>query len=596
VKPAASESSAASTAAASPAGRPLIALLPFLRPYRALLLGAAAFLVLAATATLLLPQAVRQIIDHGFSAADAAFVDRYFLGLLAVAAVLAVASAARFYFVSRLGEQVVADLRSAVYGRLLRQELAFYETTKVGELLSRLNTDTELIQTVVGSSASVAARNVVMLIGSLLLLFLTSPRLSLMIVLGIPAVVVPILVFGRKVQRLSKDSQDRIADLGGIAGEALGAIETVQGHARQAQESARYSSAVRATLAAARRRITARALLVAAVILLVFGAIAVTLWVGAKAVLAGTLSGGELGQFVIYAVIAAGAVGALSEVWGEVSRASGAMVRLAELLQRTSLIVERPDATAPLAPQAEIRFEQVSFRYPSRPDQAALEGFSLHIAPGQTVALVGRSGAGKSTAIKLLGRFHDVQSGVVSVAGLDVRDWPLDRLREFIAVVPQEAMLFAASAADNIRYGRPDATLEQVHAAALAAEADEFIRALPQGYDSQLGERGVRLSGGQKQRIAIARALLKDAPILLLDEATSHLDAHSERAVQIALERLMQGRTVLVIAHRLATVQRADRIVVLDGGKAVASGTHAQLLAEGGLYAELAHLQFAGNS
>lgn len=595
MKPDPAESSAAAPAPAPAAGRPLIALLPFLRPYRVLLLGASAFLVLAAIATLLLPQAVRQIIDHGFSAADAAFVDRYFLGLLAVAAVLAIASAARFYFVSRLGEQVVADLRSAVYGRLLQQELAFYETTKVGELLSRLNTDTELIQTVVGSSASVAARNVVMLIGSLLLLFLTSPRLSLMIVLGIPAVVVPILVFGRKVQRLSKDSQDRIADLGGIAGEALGAIETVQGHARQAQESARYSSAVQATLAAARRRITARALLVAAVILLVFGAIAVTLWVGAKAVLAGTLSGGELGQFVIYAVIAAGAVGALSEVWGEVSRASGAMVRLAELLRRASLIVERADAKTPTVPVADVRFEEVRFRYPSRPEQWALDGFALHIAPGETVALVGRSGAGKSTAIKLLGRFHDVESGSIKVAGLDVRDWPLDRLREYIAVVPQEAVLFAASAADNIRYGRPDASLEQVHAAAVAAEADEFIRALPQGYDTQLGERGVRLSGGQKQRIAIARALLKDAPVLLLDEATSHLDAHSERAVQLGLERLMEGRTVLVIAHRLATVQRADRIVVLDGGRAVASGTHAELLAQDGLYAELANLQFTGN-
>jgi ATP-binding cassette subfamily B protein len=566
--------------------------MPFLRPYRGLLLGASGFLVLAASATLLLPQAVRQIIDHGFSAADAAFVDRYFLGLLAIAAVLAVASAARFYFVTRLGEQVVADLRAAVYSRLLKQELAFYETTKVGELLSRLNTDTELIQTVVGSSASVAARNLVMLIGALVLLFLTSPRLSLMIVLGIPAVVVPILVFGRKVQRLSKDSQDRIADLGGIAGEALSAIETVQGHAREPQEDARYRAAVMSTLAAAKRRITARALLVAAVILLVFGAIAVTLWVGAKAVLAGTLSGGELGQFVIYAVIAAGAVGSLSEVWGEVQRASGAMVRLAELLHRQPLIQQQPDAIAPSAPRASIAFADVRFRYPSRPEHAALDGFDLHIEPGETVALVGRSGAGKSTAIKLLGRFHDVEAGAVSVAGLDVRQWPLDRLRDYVAVVPQEAVLFAASAADNIRYGRPNAGNAEVQAAAVAAEADEFIRTLPEGYQTHLGERGVRLSGGQKQRIAIARALLKNAPVLLLDEATSHLDAHSERAVQTALERLMKGRTVLVIAHRLATIQSADRIVVLDGGKVVASGSHTDLMAQGGLYAELATMQF----
>lgn len=572
--------------------KPLRALLPFVRPYRGLLLGAGGFLIVAAIATLLLPQAVRQIIDHGFSLADAEFVDRYFLGLLAVAAVLAVASAARFYFVTRLGEQVVADLRAAVYWRLLGQELSFFETTKVGELLSRLNTDTELIQTVVGSSASVAARNLVLLVGALVLLFLTSPRLSLLIVLGIPAVVMPILVFGRKVQRLSKDSQDRIADLGGIAGEALGAIETVQGHARQPQEQARYQAAVLSTLAAAKRRISARALLVAAVILLVFGAIAVTLWVGAKAVLAGTLSGGELGQFVIYAVLAAGSVGALSEVWGDMQRASGAMVRLAELLQRQPLIEQKPGAQAPASPQASIRFSQVRFRYPSRPEQTALDGFELDIRPGETVALVGRSGAGKSTVIRLLGRFHDVEQGAVEVAGLDVRDWPLDRLREFVAVVPQEPVLFAASAADNIRYGRPGASDAQVQAAAQAAEADEFIRALPEAYQTQLGERGVRLSGGQKQRIAIARALLKDAPVLLLDEATSHLDAHSERAVQIALERLMQGRTVLVVAHRLATVQSADRIVVLDGGKVVASGTHAQLLAQGGLYAELAALQF----
>lgn len=571
----------------------LRALLPFLKPYRALLFGAGFFLVIAAIATLVLPQAVRQIIDHGFSAADAAFIDRYFLGLFAVAGVLALAAAARFYFVTRLGEQVVADLRQAVYARLLKQELAFYETTKVGELLSRLNTDTELIQTVVGSSASVAARNAVMLIGALILLVLTSPSLSLYIVLGIPVVVVPILLFGRRVQKLSKDSQDRIADLGGIAGEALAAIETVQGHAREAGELTRYREGVLRTLAAAKRRIRMRATLVAVVILLVFGAIALTLWIGAKAVLAGALSGGELSQFVIYAVIAAGAVGALSEVYGEVQRASGAMVRLSELLARQPLLVDAPDARVPAPFAAAIRFDEVGFRYPSRPDVSALDGFSLDIRPGETVALVGRSGAGKSTAIKLLARFYEVSAGRVELSGQDVRAWPLRALREHIAIVAQEAVLFAASALENIRYGRPDASEDEVIAAAKAAEADEFIRALPEGYATFLGERGVRLSGGQKQRIAIARALLKNAPVLLLDEATSHLDAHSERLVQIALERLMQGRTALVIAHRLATVQSADRIVVLENGRVAASGTHAELLAGDGLYAELARLQFA---
>lgn len=579
----------------APAARPpgaLRALLPFLKPYRGLLLAAGCFLVLAAIATLVLPQAVRQIIDHGFSAADAAFIDRYFLGLFAVAGVLALAAAARFYFVTRLGEQVVADLRQAVYARLLKQELAFYETTKVGELLSRLNTDTELIQTVVGSSASVAARNAVMLVGALVLLVLTSPSLSLYIVLGIPVVVVPILLFGRRVQKLSKDSQDRIADLGGIAGEALGAIETVQGHAREEGELTRYRDGVQRTLAAAKKRIRTRATLVAVVILLVFGAIAFTLWIGAKAVLANELSGGELSQFVIYAVIAAGAVGALSEVYGDVQRASGAMVRLSELLGRQPQLGEAVDARVPEPFAAAIGFHDVRFSYPSRPEVRALDGFSLQIRPGETVALVGRSGAGKSTAIKLLARFYDVAAGRVELSGQDVRQWPLKALRGHIAIVAQEPVLFAASALENIRYGRPDASTEEVVAAAQAAEADEFIRGLPAGYDTFLGERGVRLSGGQKQRIAIARALLKNAPVLLLDEATSHLDAHSERLVQVALERLMQGRTALVIAHRLATVQRADRIVVLENGQVAAQGTHAELLAADGLYAELARLQF----
>jgi len=556
-------------------------------------MGAGAFLLLAAIAALALPRAVGSIIDHGFSRADAALVDRYFIGLIVVASVLALASAARYYFVSRLGELVVADLRLQLYRRLLKQELAFFETTKVGELLSRLSTDTELIQTVVGQSASVAIRNLVMLIGSLVLLVLTSPKLSLLIVLGIPAVVVPILMFGRRVQKLSKESQDRIADLGGVAGESLSAIETVQSLGRSKFESDRYERVVRATLDTAKRRIQARASLIAIVILLVFCAIAITLWVGAKSVLEGTISGGELSQFVLYAVIAAGAVGAISEVIGEVSRAAGAMTRIAELLAREPALQDRPDASVAQPFVAEIAFSDVNFSYASRPDSPALNSLNFRVAPGETVALVGPSGAGKSTVIKLLLRHYGINSGRVTVSGLDVLDWRVSALREHLAVVPQEPVLFATSAMENIRYGRPEASDAEVIAAAHAAEADEFLRVLPQGYQTPLGERGVRLSGGQKQRLAIARALLRNAPILLLDEATSHLDAQSERAVHIALERLMQDRTVLVIAHRLATVQRADRILVLDQGSVIASGTHGELLAQGGLYAELARLQFS---
>jgi ATP-binding cassette subfamily B protein len=571
----------------------LLTLAPFMRPYRWLVLAALTFLLVAAAAALMLPRAVGAIIDHGFSKADAAFVDRYFLGLIAVAAVLAIASATRYYFVSRLGEAVVADLRKALYGHLLKQELGFFETQKVGDLLSRLSTDTELIQTVVGSSVSVAARNLVMLVGSLLMLILTSPRLSLMIVLGIPLVVAPIFIFGRRVQRLSKLNQDQIGAVAGVAGEALSAMETVHSFSRQRFEQRRYDEAVDSALLAARRRIRARALLIAAVILLVFSAIAVTLWAGAKAVLANSMSGGELGQFVLYAVIAAGAVGALAEVMGELSRAAGASERLREILRRTPAIVDDAQATFPWPPEATVSFRAVSFSYASRPETKALDGLSFNLEPGETVAVVGPSGAGKSTLAKLLLRHYIADTGVIAVSGLDVRRWPASALREAIAIVPQEPVLFAASVLDNIRYAKPDAEESQVRAAARDAEALEFIEALPEGFATQLGERGVRLSGGQKQRIAIARALLKQAPILLLDEATSHLDAKSEHAVQRGLERLMHNRTVLVIAHRLATVQRADRILVLDGGRLVAQGNHAELLAQGGLYADFARLQLS---
>jgi ATP-binding cassette subfamily B protein len=572
--------------------RALAALWPYVRPYRGLMAAAIGFLLLSSAASLSLPRAVGQMIDHGFSAANAAFIDRYFLALFVVAGVLALGTAARFYFVTRLGEQVMADLRSAVYQHLLRLDQSFYESTRVGELLSRLTADTELIQTVVGSSASVALRSIVMLLGAMTMLVLTSPKLSLLIVLGIPAIVAPILIFGRRVEKLSRESQDRIADSSAVAGETLGAIHTVQANVAEGRESGRFGEAIARTLATATRRIRMRATLTAVAILLTFGAVTLVLWIGAKAVLAGTLSGGELGQFVLYAVLAAGSVGAVSEVWGDVQRASGAMGRLAELLAvRPGIADPAEPVAAPTALRDALRIDGVRFHYPSRPDRAALDGIDLTVRAGETVALVGPSGAGKSTLFQLLLRFHDPDAGQIRIDGVDLRTLRVAELRALYALVPQDPVIFGTSALENIRYGRPQASREEVEAAARAAEAHEFIAALPEGYDTYLGERGVRLSGGQQQRLVIARALLRDASILLLDEATSALDAQSERAVQQALERLMAGRTTLVIAHRLATVRKADRIVVIDQGRIVAQGRHEELLAQGGLYAELARLQ-----
>ena len=569
-------------------------LAPYFRRYRGMLFGWLAFLAVSSLATLSLPIAVRVMIDHGFAHADPATVDRSFIGLFAVAAVLAIATAARYFCVSVLGERVVADLRRDLYAHLLTLDQAFYERTRVGELTSRLGTDTELVQTVVSSSMSVALRSVVTAVGGAAMLVQTSPRLAGYAALVIPIVILPIALAGRRQRRLARANQDRIADAAAVANETLNSMYAVQAHAREPVEKQRYDTAIARALATARRRIGQRAGLTALVILLIFGAITLALWSGARSVMSGGLDAGVLGQFVLYAVIAAGSVGGLTEVWSEISRANGAMERIAELL------AARPDIASPAAPatlpsplRGDIRFEHVEFRYPSRPEAPALHDFTLHVAPGETVALVGPSGAGKSTIFHLLLRFYDPQHGSVAVDDMNLRALALPELRRAIALVPQDTVIFGASAADNIRFGHTEASDAAVVAAAQAAEAHEFISAQPQGYETYLGERGVRLSGGQQQRIAIARAVLKDSPILLLDEATSNLDAQSEAAIQYALENLMRDRTTLVIAHRLATVQKADRIVVMDAGRIVAQGTHAELLRQGGLYSELARLQFA---
>ena len=588
--------SVARSAAKSP--RALRGLLPFLRPYRVRMALALLFLVGAAAATLALPLALRSLIDGGLVSADPGArvmaLREHFVALFGVGVALGVFSALRFYMVSWLGERITADLRNAVYAHVVRQSPEFFETTQTGEVLSRLTTDTTLVQTVVGSSLSMGLRNMVMGVGALAMLVITNPRVMLPVMGMLALIVLPSVYVGRRVRRLSRASQDRVADTSAIAAEVLNAIPVVQSYTQQRRESARFEAATERAFDTAVRRTRVRSVLVAFIISATFGALLWGLYQGTQAVLRGDITAGHLGQTVLYVIVLVSSVAVLSEVYGEVLRAAGATERLMELLHARSPVDEpaRPVALPAAQGGSSVRFDHVTFHYPSRPAQAALRDFSLDVRPGETVALVGPSGAGKSTVLQLLLRFYDAQQGVVSVDGVPVNAVPLDELRGRIGIVPQDSTVFSASAMDNIRYGRPDAGDDEVFAAARAAFADEFIRALPEGYATHLGERGVRLSGGQRQRISIARAMLKNPPLLFLDEATSALDAESERMVQAALEAAMRGRTTIVIAHRLATVLRADRIVVMEGGRILDEGTHAELVARGGLYARLAAMQF----
>ena len=567
-------------------------ILPFIAPYKWIVAAAGVALVVSASSVLAIGQAIRRVIDHGFRQ-EQGLIDQYFLALLGVVCILAAATFARYFLVTWLGERIIADIRKAVYSHVIGLSPAFFETTRTGEVLSRLTADTTLIQTVVGSTASIALRNILMFVGGTVLLVISSPKLTGLVFALLPVVILPILVFGRKVRRLSRDSQDRIADITNYAEESLGAIQVVQAFCHEFLDRLRFGKITDDAFVVAILRTRARAWLTALVMLLIFGAIDAVVWIGANDVISGTMSGGQLAAFVFYSIIVAGALGALAEVYGELQRAAGATERLVEILSvNSSILVANAPEPLPSLGSCAISFKEVTFEYPSRPDLPALKRFNLEVASGETVALVGPSGAGKTTVFQLLLRFYDPQEGAVLLDEINLRHADPTEVRSKISLVPQDPVIFAANARENILYGRPDASEEQIAAAADAAKASDFIESLPDKYLSFLGQKGILLSGGQRQRLSIARAILADPPVLLLDEATSSLDAESERAVQEALEGLMADRTTIVIAHRLATVLKADRIVVMEHGTVVEMGRHEDLVKQNGLYARFAALQF----